>query len=193
MRGFAGRQWWLLRALAIASMGAACLIIAACGSPSTPQLNLPGGTYSSSTYGFHITYPRNWQANPFDATPAADGSAAPIPFNLVITRTGDAHSAASLISTCTITVLNMKNKDIAKSAASLASNKALQATTVGGVQGFKSSPLIQDIPNSQISVTHMDYYVIHGNYEYQISTDSVKGDNADADLESMVASFGFGG
>jgi hypothetical protein len=193
MREFAGRQWWLLRALAIALAGSACLIIAACGSPSTPQLNLPGGTYSNATYGFHITYPRNWKPNSFDATPAADGSIAPIPFNLVITRTGDAHSAASLISTCTITVLNMKNKDIATSAASLTSNKALQAATIGGAQGYKSSPLVQNIPNSQISVTHLDYYVIHGDYEYQISTDSVKGDNADADLESMVASFGFGG
>ncbi len=193
MRGFAGRQWWLLRALAVALAGAACLIIAACGSPSAPQLNLPGGVYSSTTYSFHVDYPRNWKPNPFNATPSTDGSAAPIPFNLIITRTGDAHSAASLISTCTITVLNMKNTDIAKSASGLSSNKTLQPATIGGEPGYKSSPLVQDIPNSQISVTHIDYYVIHGDYEYQISTDSVKGDNADADLASMVASFAFGG
>jgi hypothetical protein len=192
MRGSAGRSWWLVRALAVMLAGAACLIVAACGSPSTPQLNLPGGTYSNATYGFHVTYPRNWKPNPFDATPSASGSIAPIPFNLIITRTGDAHSAASLISTCTITVLNMKNKDIAKSATGLASNKTLQAVTIGGAPGYKSSPLIQNIPSSQISVTHMDYYVIHGNFEYQISTDSVKGDNADADLQGMVASFAFG-
>ncbi len=193
MRGVAGRQWRLLRALAVALAGAACLAIAACGSPSAPQLNLPGGTYSSTAYGFHVTYPRNWKPNPYDATPSADGSTAAIPFNLIITRTGDSHSAASLISTFTVTVLNMKNKDIARSAASLAKNKTLQATTIGGEPGYKGSPLAQDIPNSQISVTHTDYYVVHGGYEYQISTDSVKGDNADADLESMVASFGFGG
>ncbi len=193
MRGFAGRQWWLLRALVVALAGAACLFIAACGSPSTPQLNLPGGIYSSAPYGFKVTYPRNWQPNSYNATPSTDNSATPIPFNLIITRTGDSHSAASLISTCTITVLNMKNKDIAKSAASLATNKTLQPVTIGGEPGYKSSPLVQDIPNSQISVTHIDYYVIHGDYEYQISTDSVKGDNADADLASMVASFSFGG
>ncbi len=193
MRGFAGRRWWLLRAITVALAGAACLIIAACGSPSTPQLNLPGGSFSSTAYGFHVTYPRNWQPNSYNATPPTDGSTAPIPFNLIITRTGDAHSAASLISTCTITVLNMKSPDIAKSAASLATNKTLQPATIGGVAGYKSSPLVQDIPNSQISVTHVDYYVIHGDYEYQISTDSVKGDNADADLASMVASFAFGG
>src|SRR5512146_352236 len=188
MRGFAGRRWWLLRALAVALAGAACLIIAACGSPSTPQLNLPGGTYNNTTYGFKVTYPRNWQPNSYNATPSTDGSAAPIPFNLIITRTGDAHSAASLISTCTITVLNMKNTDIAKSAASLATNKTLQLATIGGEPRDKSNPLVQDIPNSQISVTHIDYYVVHGDYEYQISTDSVKGDNADADLARMVAS-----
>ena len=193
MRGFAGRRWWLLRALAVALAGAACLLIAACGSPSTPQLNLPGGIYNNTTYGFKVTYPRNWQPNSYNATPSTDGSAAPIPFNLIITRTGDAHSAASLISTCTITVLNMKNTDIAKSATSLATNKTLQPATIGGEPGYKSSPLVQDIPNSQISVTHVDYYVVHGDYEYQISTDSVKGDNADSDLASMVASFSFGG
>ena len=82
---------------------------------------------------------------------------------------------------------------IAKSAASLATNKTLQLATIGGEPGYKSNPLVQDIPNSQISVTHIDYYVVHGDYEYQISTDSVKGDNADADLASMVASFSFGG
>jgi hypothetical protein len=203
MRGFPSRRQcrfaqertqrgWLPRAFVALLMGAACLVIAACGSPSTPQLNLPGGTFSNTTYSFHITYPRNWKVNSFDATPSASGSAVAIPFNLVITRTGDTHSAASLISTCTITVMNMKNKDIAKSAADLATNKALHAATIGGAQGYKSNPLVQDIPNTQISVTHMDYYVIHGDYEYQISTDSVKGDNADADLESMIASFAFG-
>lgn len=203
MRGFPRRRQslfaqeraqreWLLRASAAVLMGVACLVIAACGSPSTPQLHLPGGTFSSATYGFHVTYPRNWKLNPYDATPSASGSAVAIPFNLVITRTGDTHSAASLISTCTITVMNMKNTDIAKSAANLATNKALHAATIGGAQGYKSSPLVQNIPNTQISVTHIDYYVIHGGYEYQISTDSVKGDNADADLESMIASFGFG-
>lgn len=200
MRRFSGwlrhQRWGLLagrvRVLAITLAALACLAITACGSASAPTLNLPGGTYSSATYDFHITYPRNWLANPSEVTPSSDNSVVPIPFTLVITRTGDPHSAASLISTCRITVMNMKSRDIAKSAADLATNKTLQAMTIGGASGYVSAPLAQDIPNSQISVTHTDFYVVHGGYEYQISTDSVKGDDADADLKSMVESFGFG-
>jgi hypothetical protein len=182
-----------LRAPAIALATLACLAVAACGTASAPTLNLPGGTFTSATYGFHITYPRNWLANPSEATAPSDGSTDPIPFTLTITRTGDAHSAAALVSTCAITVMNLKNSDIAKSAKGLATNSTLQAMTIGGAAGYVSAPLVQDIPNSEISVTHTDYYVVHGGYEYQISTDSVKGDNADGDLRSMVQSFGFGG
>jgi hypothetical protein len=88
--------------------------------------------------------------------------------------------------------MNLKNSDIAKSAAGLATNKFLQTMSIGGVSGYASAPLAQDIPNSEISVTHTDYYVVHGGFEYQISTDSVKGDNADGDLRSIVESFSFG-
>jgi hypothetical protein len=200
MRGLGGRRqhqstgkYTRSQVLLVALALAGCLLVAACGSPSGPQLDLPGGTYSSAAYGFHVTYPRNWQANPSPSTPAPGGTPTAIPFSLTITRTGDSHTAASLISTCTITVLNMKNKIIAESAAGLAKNKALQTATIGGAPGFKSSPLTQDVPNSDISVTHVDYYIIHGGYEYQISTDSVKGDDADADLRSIVDSFAFGG
>ena len=189
MRWFAGCRRRLPRAVVFALAGMACLVVAACGSPSA--LQLPAGSYSSAQYDFHLTYPRNWKANPYAVTASASGPTA-IPFNLVITRTGDTHSAASLVSTCTITVMNMKDSDIAQSAATLASNKSLSAVTIGGVRGYRSSPLIQDIPNSQISVTHTDYYVVHGAYEYQISTDSVKGDDADSDLKSIIASFTFG-
>ena len=87
--------------------------------------------------------------------------------------------------------MNLKNSDIATSAATLPDDKALQSATIGGVQGYKSAPLTQDIPNTQISVTHIDYYVVHGDYEYQLSTDSVKGDNADSDLQSIITSFAF--
>ena len=186
------RRWKRLREPALVLAALVCLAFTGCGTASAPTLNLPGGTYSSVTYDFHITYPRNWLANPSEATPADDGSALPIPFTLVITRTGDAHSAASLISTCTVTVMNLKNSDIAKSADGLATNSTLKATTIGGIAGFVSASLAQDVPNSEISVTHTDYYVVHGGYEYQMSTDSVKGDNADGDLHSMVESFGFG-
>lgn len=193
MRWFTERhlvQRWFLRALAMLLVGAAYLAIAGCGSPPMPQL--PGGTFSNATFGFRVNYPQKWQANASPATPGADTATTAIPFSVVITRTGASHSAAALISTCTITVMNLKNSDIARSAASLPSNKALQQVTIGGVRGYKSSPLVQNIPNTQISVTHVDYYVLHGNYEYQLSTDSVKGDDAEADLQSIIASFAFG-
>lgn len=204
MRGYAERhqsqptraqtlRQWLPRALIIALAGITCLLVAACGSPTAPQLNLPGGTYTSTAYNFHVTYPRNWKANPFTSTPAASDAIVPIPFSLVITRTGGARTSASLVSTFSVTVMNLKNTNIAKSAAGLAKNNALQATTVGGKPGYMSQPLVQEVPNSQISVTHIDYFVILNGYEYQISTDAVKGDNADADIESMLSSFSFGG
>lgn len=181
----------LLRVLAIMLPGAACLAIAACGSPSA--LQLPAGSYSSATYDFHVAFPRNWKANPYDATPSGSGSPqTAIPFTLVITRTGDTHSVASLISTCTITVMNMKDSNIAKSAARLADDNALEPATIGGMQGYKSKPVVQNVPNTQVSVTHTDYYIVHGDYEYQLSTDAVSSDHADSDLQSIIASFAFG-
>jgi hypothetical protein len=202
MQPFAGRRqwhatpesaplWWHPHALVVLAALAACLVIAACGSPTLPSL--PAGSYSSATFGFHVSYPTNWKANPCDASTCGNSASGAIPFNLIITRTGDSHSAAALISTCTITVMNMKDRAIAASAAGLSRDKTLQPVTIGGARGYKSAPVTQDIPNSQISVTHTDYFVVHGNYEYQLSTDSVKGDNADADLQSIIASFGFGG
>lgn len=183
---------WLTRALTVALASVACLVIAACGSPSA--LQLPAGSFTSTAYGFHVAYPRNWKANPFDTTPTAGNSAqSAIPFTLVITRTGDTHSVASLISTCTITVMNLKDSTIATSAAHLASDKTLAATTIGGVQGYESKPIVQNVPNTQTSVTHIDYYVVHGEYEYQISTDSVSSDHADGDLKSIITSFTFNG
>lgn len=182
----------LTRALTVALASVACLVIAACGSPSA--LQLPAGSYTSTSYGFHVAYPRNWKANPYDTTPSAGNSAqSAIPFTLVITRTGDTHSVASLISTCTITVMNLKDSTIATSAAHLASDKTLAATTIGGVQGYESKPIVQNVPNSQTSVTHIDYYVVHGKYEYQLSTDSVSSDHADDDLKSIITSFAFNG
>jgi hypothetical protein len=176
----------------MALAGIACLALAACGSPSLAPL--PSGSYSNSAYGFHLTYPKDWKPNPYDSTPSSgDAASSAIPFTLVITRTGGSHSSAALISTFTVTVMNLKNSDIAKSAAGLASDKTLHAVTIGGVQGYASTPLEQDIPNTQISVTHIDYYVVHGNYEYQLSTDSVKGDDADSDLQNIFKSFAFGG
>lgn len=205
MRWFAGRrrkppvctsEHWqrmprvMTALLAGVAVALVALMVAACGSPS---LNLPGGSYNNDTYGFHVNYPRNWQANPYDATvtPGDSAAASAIPFTLVITRTGDSHTSAALVSTCTITIMSLKNSDIAKGAADLASNKLLEKVTIGGAQGYKGKPITQEVPNSQISVTHTDFYVVHGDYEYQISTDSVKGDNADGDLDSIIASFGF--
>lgn len=36
---------------------------------------------------------------------------------------------------------------------------------------------------------HTDYFLVHGGYVYQVTTDAISGDAADAALQSMVASF----
>lgn len=204
MRGFAERhrsllarkqahRQWFPRALVVVLAGIVCLAIAGCGAPTAPQLKLPGGTFTSTEYGFHFTYPPKWQVSSSGTTPSADGTPMPIPFSVIITHLSDSNSAVALVSTCAITVMNMKSSAIATPAAQLATNKTLKAMTIGGAPGYVGPPQVQDIPNSSVSVTHTDYYVVHGGYEYQISTDSVKGDNADADLQSIVTSFGFDG
>ncbi|GAC1455210.1 MAG: hypothetical protein PVSMB4_15770 [Ktedonobacterales bacterium] len=40
-----------------------------------------------------------------------------------------------------------------------------------------------------LSDTHTDYYLVHGGYEYQLSTDAVSNDNAAPALAAMLRSF----
>jgi hypothetical protein len=40
-----------------------------------------------------------------------------------------------------------------------------------------------------VVVTHTDYYVVHGDFEYQLTTDAISGERTDSALQGMVASF----
>lgn len=173
------------------ALGLVTAVLAGCGAPTLPAVK--GGTLTSAQYGFRVTYPNNWRASAYAApTPAAGQKKTPIPYSVVITRTsGSARPAAGAVSTFTITVLDLRDTNIKAAAAKLPSDTTLRAVQLAGTAGYAGPPIEQSLPNPQISVTHTDYYVLHGAYEYQLGTDSVKGDNADADLQSMLKSFTF--
>lgn len=152
------------------------LALSACGSNS-----LPSGVYTSQKYGFSIAYPAGWQVN------TSPNPAATAPLIVLITRTGATELPGSQISSLTINVLDMSNPGIAQNAASLSANKNLTKTTVGGQPGFRDNPVIQPGANSALSVTHSDFYVVHGAYFYTLSTDALSGDSAA--LTQMAQSF----
>jgi hypothetical protein len=158
------------------------LMLAACGE------SLPGGTYTSSAYHFRVSFPAGWQAT------AASGDAATIPLVVTFTRSSAHTSGAPMVSTLTVTVLNLSDRYLFGAAAKLAHDPRLQRTTLSGLPAYASPPDQQAIPGamgtpSALTDTHTDYYLVHGGYEYQLSTDAVSGDNADADLQSMLQSF----
>ena len=166
-----------------------------------------GGGYTNARYHFTVRYPSGWQASANDggvpgAWPtlsAANGvtasgvQATPIPLSVTITRMGQS-AAAGPTSSLTITVWDLNNPTGASQAASLATNKTLHAATIGGLAGFESTPNKLPLPGNAGSAsatadTHTDFYVVHGAYEYQLSTDAISGDNSDGALAGMVASF----
>jgi hypothetical protein len=70
----------------------------------------------------------------------------------------------------------------------------LHAVTLSGLAGYASNPLQQSLPGANgtptaVTDTHTDYYVVHGGYEYHLTTDAVSGEGTDANLQSMMASF----
>jgi hypothetical protein len=112
---------------------------------------------------------------------------------LTITRVGQ-QSGTGPTSNLTVTVWDLSNPTAAAQAASLTKNPALHSTTIAGLPGFAASPSLQPLPGkvgSSTSVTdaHSDYFVVHGGYEYQLTTDVISGDNAASALQSMVTSF----
>jgi hypothetical protein len=157
---------------------------AACAGTTTA---LPGGTYSNSTYHFKVTYPDGWQANACgsDRNCAQSQPNAPVPLIVVITRTGS-HNPGQLISSLTIDVMTLQALGGAdKAAATLERDKTLSPVTISGIAGYQDKPITQQ--NATTSVTHTDYYLIHGEYEYQISADALSGDAHT--LQTMIQSF----
>lgn len=163
------------------------LALAACRST---QPTLPGGTYRSDAFHFTVNYPAGWQANVSPAASASQG----IPLHVIITRTVSPQTNSSLVSNCSITVLNMRDSNIALQLKPLRDriqkkDAQLVAVTLGGKPGYQEEPVRQEIPGTQLSDTHTNYYLLLGDYVYEISTDAISSDKADAALRSMVGSF----
>jgi hypothetical protein len=190
-------------AVVCAAIGLVFWLVLAPHSSAAGVAPAPGGTYTSVKFHFAVTYPAGWQASTGDGgvpgawvTPATTGSAAaatPIPLVVTITRAGQV-AGSSTTSSLTITVWDLNNPTAAAQAGSLAKNTALHATTLAGVSGYAAPPVAQPLPGksgatTSITDTHTDYYVVHGGYEYQLTTDAISGDNAGGALQGMLASF----
>lgn len=155
------------------------IALSACGGESS----LPSGVYTSQQYHFRVTYPAGWQVN----TSSQPNATAPL--IVIITRSGSTAIPGSLLSSLTVNVLSMSASSVADSANSLSSNSALTATTVGGQPGFRDKSVTEtgSGATSSDTLTHTEYYVVHGGYLYQISADALAGDGAAVD--AMTQSF----
>jgi hypothetical protein len=172
---------------------ALCILVgvALAGCRSTPtQAPLPGGTYRNDAFHFSVNYPAGWQVN---IAPAADASQG-IPLHVVITRTSTVQTTNELISNWSLLVLNTRDSNIAAQIKPLKDriqrhDANLHAMTLGGEPGYQEQPLQQQIPGTDASDTHTNYYLLLGDYVYEISTDAISNDHADAALQSMITSF----
>jgi hypothetical protein len=163
-----------------------CGALAGCGSTSaTPTHDLPGGVYTSTHYHFRVTYPTGWQLNLAPPQQTSEVS----PLSLSITRSGVLVTNGSLVSTFSVTVSNAGYAPIATAVAKYPKDPTLHPITLSGLTAYRGTAVQQPIANTQFSDTHTDYYLIHGGYEYQLSTDAVQGDNAAAPLDAMLHSF----
>jgi major membrane immunogen (membrane-anchored lipoprotein) len=170
-------------ALALAGLAIA-LLLAACGPSTQAQLpKLPGGTYTSDQYHFKVTYPTGWSTN-VQSQPSQ-----PIPLVITITRTDAVKNATPVVSTFTVMVFNLRDPSMAKTVTSLTSNHDLRKITLAGKPAYAATPVDQPIQDTNIAVTHMDYFLVTADYEYQISTDDVHGENAADALKTMLQSF----
>jgi hypothetical protein len=162
--------------VALALLAFVALTLGACGTTTT---NLPSGVYTSAQYHFKVSYPTGWEVN---ASPQPN---APSPLIVIITRSGTHQPPGSQISSLTIDVLDMSNSGVAKTAAALAKNRALTKITFGGQPGYSDKPTVET--NAGVTLTHSDFYVTHGAYLYQVSTDALAGDGPA--LQTMAQSF----
>lgn len=176
------------------------LLLAACGA-STPALpSSPGGTYTNAEFHFSITYPSGWVANevraPLGLPQATPSAALAIPLTVVITQTGTEQIDSALLSSFTVTVLNADNAAIASSitaqkAQASGATPTLTTVTLAGQSAWQAQSVTQQLPDSNQSATHTDYFLLHGAYEFQLSTDAIAGGGADAALAAMLKSFSF--
>ena len=169
----------MVRALGASALAALIALTTACGTTS-----LPAGVYTNQQYHFKVSYPTGWQTN---VSSQPDATA---PLILIITRSGEHPTAgAAVISSLTIDVLALSDVGGSAVAANLAKDKTLIPATISGLPGYQDHPTRQQGTGNTSTdvVTHTDFYLVHGAYEYQISIDALAGD--DAALASMESSF----
>jgi hypothetical protein len=170
---------WITRACGAGLLALCMALVTACGGGAS----LPAGVYTNQQYHFRISYPAGWQVN----ESRQPGAAAPL--IVIITRSG-AHSAlGSLISSLTIDVLALNDVGGPQVAAQLAKDKTLTPVTLSGLTAYRDQPIRQQGVGNQSSsvVTHTDYYLVQGAYEYQLSLDALSGD--ESALDTMAQSF----
>ncbi len=192
IRWASGSAHWIW---ALSLIAALAIALAACGAPSASAPQFNGGTYqSASQYHFKVAFPSGWKVNPI-ADPTAATTTNPVfPLTVTITRSSTSQAISSIVSNFTVALLDLRNpqlvnKDLLKAATTRSANPAYHAVKIAGFSAYATAPVQQTFPNGGQVITHVDYYLLVNNIEYHISTDSVSGDQADADLASMLASF----
>jgi hypothetical protein len=169
---------WLARAFGAGLLALVVALIAACGEPS-----LPAGVYTNQQYHFKVSYPAGWQVN------VSQQSDADAPLIVIITRSGAHSVTGSIISSLTIDVLKLSDVGGPQISTQLAQDKTLTPVTLSGLTAYQDKPTQQKGAGNESSftVTHTDYFIVHGGYEYQMSIDALSGD--ESTLEAMTHSF----
>lgn len=163
---------WLARACGAGLLAFCVVLIAACGGSS-----LPAGVYTNQQYHFKVSYPTGWQVN------VKQQSDAPAPLIVIITRSGARSTTGSIISSLTIDVLKLSDTGGPQVATQLAKDTTLTPVTLSGITAYRDKPTQQQGAGNEsaFTVTHTDYFIVHGAYEYQISLDALAGDESAVD------------
>lgn len=169
---------WLARACGTGLLAFCVALIAACGGSS-----LPAGVYTNQQYHFSLSYPSGWQVN------VKQQSDAPAPLIVIITRSGARSTTGSIISSLTIDVLKLSDAGGPQVATQLAKDTTLTPVTLSGITAYQDKPTQQHGAGNEsaFTVTHTDYFIVHGAYEYQMSLDALAGDESAVD--AMARSF----
>ncbi len=161
----------------------AVLLLVACGRSTPKPPAVSGGTYVSQQYHFRVTYPAGWAAS------VAKTSSSSVPLTVVFTEIDQPSAAGSVVSAFTVTVLSLSDAAIARDASTMASDPTKHATTLSGHTAYVSTPLQQPLQGSTATVTHTEYDLVSGSYEYQLSTDALTGSTSQAALTQMLQQF----
>lgn len=180
--GVTGVRRWLVGGVALALVILVGLSGCRLRSSIVKPTPLPGGVYANAQYHFSVRYPSGWNPN----VTTTGSTVAPV--QVAITRSSDLSGHGSVVSTFTVALFDAKNATIAKTIAGLPKQTGLHTVTLAGAQAYATTPATQTAPGA-LSVTHTEYYLVAGGYEYQLSTDAVQGDGADDALNQMLQSF----